>query len=81
MALSCDNLEKLENEEERTPSDKSDSPVAFTLFVIVVIIILLWTFFPTLFFMVMVFLISLLVVYNTHAVQDVGKEECQVCSM
>jgi uncharacterized protein YqhQ len=75
MALSCDNLEKLENEKENTPSDKSGFPVAFTLFVIVVIIILLWIFFPTLFVIVMVFLVSLVVVYNTHAVQDVGKEE------
>jgi len=74
MALSCDKLNKSENEEEMT-SDTNGHPVAFVLFVIAVIILLLWTFFPGIFIMVVVFLGSLVVVYNTHAVQGgVGKE-------
>jgi hypothetical protein len=74
MALSCEKLEKFENEEETTSSDTSGSPVAVTLFVIVVIIVL-WIFFPTLLVMVVVLFVSLVVVYSTHAAQDVGKEE------
>lgn len=73
MALSCDKLNKSENEEEMT-SDTTGHHVAFVLFVIAVIILLLWTFFPSIFIMVVVFLGSLVVVYNTHAVQGVGKE-------
>jgi uncharacterized protein YqhQ len=75
MALSCDKLKKAENEEEITP-DTTGYPVAFVLFMIVVIIMLLWTFFPSIFIMVVVFLGSLVVVYNTHTVQEegVGKE-------
>jgi uncharacterized protein YqhQ len=73
MALSCDKLNKSENEEEMT-SDTTGHPVAFVLFVIAVIILLLWAFFPSIFIMVVVFLGSL-VVYNTYAVQGgVGKE-------
>lgn len=76
MALSCNKLMKLENEKEMASSNTNGSPVAFILFVVVVfVIVLLWTFFPSLFLMVVVFLGSLVVVYNTHAVQeDVGKE-------
>jgi uncharacterized protein YqhQ len=74
MALSCDKLNKSENEEEMT-SDTTGHPVAFVLFVIAVIILLLWTFFPSIFIMVVVFLGSLVVVYNTYVVQEgVGKE-------
>lgn len=76
MALSCNKLMNLENEKEMASSDTNGSSVAFILFVVVVfVIVLLWTFFPSLFLMVVVFLGSLVVVYNTHAVQeDVGKE-------
>jgi uncharacterized protein YqhQ len=74
MALSCDKLNKSENVEEIT-SDTTGHHVAFVLFVIAVIIMLLWTFFPSIFVMVVVFLGSLVVVYNTRAVQEgVGKE-------
>jgi len=74
MALSCDKLNKSENEEEIS-SDTTGRPVAFVLFVIAVIILLLWTFFPSIFIMIFVFLGSLVVVYNTHAAQEgVGKE-------
>jgi uncharacterized BrkB/YihY/UPF0761 family membrane protein len=74
MALSCEKLKKAENEEEMT-SATMGYPVAFVLFVIVVIIMLLWTFFPSIFIMVVVFLGSLVVAYNNHAVQEgVGKE-------
>lgn len=74
MALSCDKLTKSENEEEMT-SDTTGNHVAFILFVIAVIIMLLWTFFPSVFIMVVVFIGSLVVVYNTHAVQEsVGKD-------
>jgi Flp pilus assembly protein TadB len=67
---------KLENEKEMASSDTNSSPMAFILFVLMVfVIMLLWTFFPSLFLMVVVFLGSLVVVYNTRAVQeDVGKE-------
>jgi fatty acid desaturase len=67
---------KPENEKKMASSDINGPPMALILFVIIVfVIVLLWTFFPSLFLMVMVFLGSLVVVYNTHAVQeDVGKE-------
>jgi Flp pilus assembly protein TadB len=67
---------KLEHEKEMASSDTNGSPVAFILFVIMVfVIVLLWTFFPSLFLMVVVFLGSLVVVYNTRAVQEnIGKE-------
>jgi uncharacterized protein YqhQ len=74
MALSCDKLNNSENEEEMT-SDTTGHRVAFVLFVIAVIILLLWTFFPSIFIMAVVFLGSLVVVYNTHGVREgVGKE-------
>jgi uncharacterized protein YqhQ len=74
MALSCDKLNKSENVEEMT-SDTTGLHVAVVLFVIALIIMLLWTFFPSIFIMVVVFLGSLVVVYNTHTVQEsVGKE-------
>jgi hypothetical protein len=72
MALSCNELMKLENEE----TDTDGPPMALILFVIIVFVfVLLWTFFPSLFLMVLVFLGSLIVVYNTRAVQeDAGKQ-------
>lgn len=73
MALSCDKLKKVENGE--MTSDTTGYPVAFVLFVIVVIIMLLWTFFPSIFIMLVVFLGSLVVVYSTQSGQEgVGKE-------
>jgi asparagine N-glycosylation enzyme membrane subunit Stt3 len=71
MALSCNELTKLENEKTGASSDMEGPPVAFILFVVIVlVVVLLWTFFPSLFLMVLVFLVILVVVYNTRA----GKE-------
>jgi uncharacterized protein YqhQ len=64
---------KLENKNEMESSDTNGSPVSVILLVIIVfVIVLLWTFFPSLFIMVLVFLGSLIVAYNTQAVQEDG---------